>query len=1218
MLPNFLLLTYILTLSFIITTHSYTSRCLRHQEILLLQLKDELIFNSSHSTKLVRWNESGECCKWHGVVCDASGYVVSLELDDEAIYGGIGDSSSLFRFKYLQKLNLAFNDFNYTHPIPKGIGNLTYLTHLNLSNTGFGGQVPFEISSLTRLASLDISNEYANILCLEHPNLEMLVRNLTELRELYLDGVNITSFDERRKWSHIVSSYLPNLTSLSFSSCFLFGPLARSFWQLHSLSILRLDFTKLSTVAVPDLFTSFPNLTTLSLARCSLKGSIPSSFSNLTKLIHVDLTSNFLTGSLSSTLFEGLSNLVYLDLGFNSFSGNVPHSLFALPSLLELDLRSNKFNGTFQLDNLRNLANLTFLALSQNRLSVDVGNVNSTSYGCLQLKVLYLASCNLSHFPDFIRHLDMEGLELSDNRIAGEIPSWIWGKQLMFLNLSHNLLTDLQKPYHIPTSLQFLDLHSNRFRGEVRLPLPLESQLWYLSLANNSLSGSIATSLCNAKHLDSLDFSGNKLSGRIPPCVLENVRGLDLSRNNISGSIPDIFSKDCRLQYLELNNNNLDGKIPKSLKSCRSLKFLDVGNNNINDSFPCMLPSRLLVLVLHSNRFYGEVRCHHNWPDLQVLDISSNYFSGSLKSINFSSWRAMVLQSDEHLRRNSINVKCMLSSMTLRVLVLHSNGRVRCHNNWAEFPVIDTSSNYFSGSLESLDFSSWRDRILQSDEQLWLRYNSVRSSPSVTLIMKGLNLELHNIWRDFGSIDFSSNNFHGEIPNAIGDLTSLHHLNFSLNTLNGSIPKSFGQLRNLESLDLSGNQLTGMIPVELASITFLSFLNLSYNKLVGVIPNGPQFQTFTNDDFEGNAGLCGFPLNKSCSHTDDNDSELSPREHEDVEEKREIEWEYVSAALGYVVGVGIIVWLLLFCRRFREKYFGKIEEVEGIFIARDMRRRRTRMVARNRARRHGIRATGGLWRHAKSLKEVGKWNPLSRGDSLWKVDHEESAAEMWKLLDTLYTETSMSSRIYLLEKLIKFKLDLAKDIDDINVDRFKKLVHDIKRSGDKTIDEYTSIALMNAMMNAIPDSYSDVKAAIKYGRDSAPLDLIISSLKSKELELRERAADKNAYNKVLNVRGRSKSRGGNETSSGSGNTSNSRKKFKSRSRSKDPKTYRRCFNCGEVGHNKKACTKPKKNKFPNHNAQVETLVNVATYDNVNDSVFLHLMIGYVILDVLII
>ena len=40
-------------------------------------------------------------------------------------------------------------------------------------------------------------------------------------------------------------------------------------------------------------------------------------------------------------------------------------------------------------------------------------------------------------------------------------------------------------------------------------------------------------------------------------------------------------------------------------------------------------------------------------------------------------------------------------------------------------------------------------------------------------------------------------------------------------------------------------------------------------------------------------------------------------------------------------------------------------------------------------------------------------------------------------------------------------------------------------------------------MNAIPDTYGDVKTTIKYGRDSVPLDIIINSLKSKELELKE-------------------------------------------------------------------------------------------------------------------
>ncbi|XP_047943000.1 receptor-like protein 35 [Salvia hispanica] len=375
MLSNFLFFICILTSSFIFTAHSYNNKCLLHQEILLLQLKDELIFKPYRSTKLVRWKESVECCLWPGVECDASSYVVSLQLDGEAISGGIGNSSSLFKFKYLQKLNLAYNDISLTLPIPKGIGNLTYLTHLNLSESGFGGQVPFEISFLKRLVILDISNGYT--LRLEHPNLEMLVQNLTELRKLYLDYVYISSLHERKNWGHIISSRLPNLTSLSMSNCNLCGPFPKSFRQLHSLSVLQLDYNDFSGVSLHDLVPKFPSLTTLTLSRCKMKGSIPSSIANLTKLIRVDLFFNFLTGSLPSTLFESFSDLVHLDLRHNSFFGNVPQSLFALPSLLELDLSYNHFNGTFQLDNFQSLPNLTLLSLSWNSLSVYTDNINS-------------------------------------------------------------------------------------------------------------------------------------------------------------------------------------------------------------------------------------------------------------------------------------------------------------------------------------------------------------------------------------------------------------------------------------------------------------------------------------------------------------------------------------------------------------------------------------------------------------------------------------------------------------------------------------------------------------------------------------------------------------------------------------------------------------------------------------------------------------------------
>ncbi|XP_057789417.1 receptor-like protein 7 [Salvia miltiorrhiza] len=875
MLPKlFFIIISTLISSFIFTTHSYNTQCLHHQKTLLLQLKDELIFDPSISTKLVQWNESDECCKWLGVECDAAGYVVSLQLDYEFISGGIADSSSLFRLVHLQKLNLAYNSFN-SSPIPKGIHNLTYLTHLNLSYADFGGQVPAEISSLRRLVSLDISYDFTISV-----KLEMLVQNLTGLQELYLDHAKVTSPHEKSEWSHIISSYLPNLTTLSLRYCGLSGPLAKPFWQLHSLSILQLDYNNLGT-ELPDLFANSPSLTTLSLYSCGLKGSIPSTFANLTNLIHVNLAYNFFTGSLSSTLFEGLSNLVYLDLSSNSLSGNIPHSLFALPSLLELHLSYNQFNGTLQLENFPSLANLTRLDLSRNRLSVDVGNLNSTSYGNLQLKELRLSSCNLSRFPNFIKHLDMELVDLSYNRIGGEIPSWIWGTQLQSLNLCFNLLTDLQKPYHIPASLQVLYLDSNQLKGELHLTIPPASQLRSVSLANNSLSGSIPTSFCSATNLGVLDLSRNGLSGSIPPCLLENISELDLSRNNISGSIPDNFPVYCFLSYLNLNNNSLQGKIPKFFKSCQRLMFLNVGNNNINDSFPCMLSSTLRFLVMHSNKFYGEVRCRNSWEDLQILDISSNQFSGNLESINFSSWKTMMIQNDEQFRHGD--------------------------------------SDYYS--------ALWR-------------------STRVELILKGINLEFH--MPKFYNIDFSNNNFGGEIPNAIGDLTSLHQLNLSHNALNGSIPNSFGKLRNLESLDLSGNRLTGAIPVELAGLTFLSVLNLSYNKLVGDIPNGRQLQTFSADSFIGNPGLCGFNLNISCSDSNGSDH-LWPQEDENGEEKSEIEWEYVSVALGYVVGLGIIAWLLLFWRSFRERYFEKIEEVvDKIFYERARRRRHERRIVERR------------------------------------------------------------------------------------------------------------------------------------------------------------------------------------------------------------------------------------------------------------------------------
>ncbi|KAI6698511.1 hypothetical protein NL676_018630, partial [Syzygium grande] len=147
----------------------------------------------------------------------------------------------------------------------------------------------------------------------------------------------------------------------------------------------------------------------------------------------------------------------------------------------------------------------------------------------------------------------------------------------------------------------------------------------------------------------------------------------------------------------------------------------------------------------------------------------------------------------------------------------------------------------------------------------FLRLAGLYYQDRVSVTIKGLQVELVKILTLYTIIDFSCNNLEGPIPDTLGDLKALYVLNLSNNGFSGPIPPSLGHLQQLESLDLSRNDLNGTIPTQLSDLNFLSFLSLSYNKLVGSMPAVKQFLTFSASSFEGNSGLCGPPLETSCS-----------------------------------------------------------------------------------------------------------------------------------------------------------------------------------------------------------------------------------------------------------------------------------------------------------------------------------------------------------------
>ncbi|RWR79758.1 putative LRR receptor-like serine/threonine-protein kinase [Cinnamomum micranthum f. kanehirae] len=102
-----------------------------------------------------------------------------------------------------------------------------------------------------------------------------------------------------------------------------------------------------------------------------------------------------------------------------------------------------------------------------------------------------------------------------------------------------------------------------------------------------------------------------------------------------------------------------------------------------------------------------------------------------------------------------------------------------------------------------------------------------------------------NIWNYYSSgilnlmsgVDLSCNQFTGEIPPEVGQLSGLHSLNLSFNQFIGPIPVAFETLSQIESLDLSYNRLNGTIPSELMKLNFLAVFSVAHNNLSGRIPD---------------------------------------------------------------------------------------------------------------------------------------------------------------------------------------------------------------------------------------------------------------------------------------------------------------------------------------------------------------------------------------------
>ncbi|CBI17001.3 unnamed protein product, partial [Vitis vinifera] len=332
----------------------------------LLHLKQSFSIDNSSSwdcdsngitsyPKTESWKKGSDCCSWDGVTCDwVTGHIIGLDLSCSWLFGIIHSNSTLFLLPHLRRLNLAFNDFNYSS-VSIGFGRFSSLMHLNLSYSLFSGKIAPEIFHLSNLVSLDLLDL----------SLNKLTGHIGEFRFDSLEYIDLSMNELHGSipiWSWNMGKDTLRYLNLSYN---IISPVPRSLIICRKLKVLDLgnnvindtfphwlgtlpklqvlvlrsnSFHEIEFVKILDTFT------TIDLSSNTFQGEIPKSIGNLNSLRGLNLSHNNLVGHIPPS-FKNLKLLESLDLSSNKLIGRIPQELTSLTFLEVLNLSQNNLTG---------------------------------------------------------------------------------------------------------------------------------------------------------------------------------------------------------------------------------------------------------------------------------------------------------------------------------------------------------------------------------------------------------------------------------------------------------------------------------------------------------------------------------------------------------------------------------------------------------------------------------------------------------------------------------------------------------------------------------------------------------------------------------------------------------------------------------------------------------------------------------------------------------
>ncbi|XP_047336545.1 LRR receptor-like serine/threonine-protein kinase HSL2 [Impatiens glandulifera] len=470
---------------------------------------------------------------------------------------------------------------------------------------------------------------------------------------------------------------------------------------------------------------------------------------------------------------------------------------------------------------------------------------------------IFLDSFNLTgSFPaDFCRITALQNLSIGDNSFNGSLSSDYFSLcySLNFMNLSSNyFIGELPEFSVVFSNLTTLDLSYNSFSGDIPRSFGRLPSLKVLSLYANNLSGYFPEFLTNLSQLTRLELAYNpfvpsalpqsigkllnlerlwltqtNLIGVIPDTIgdLVQLKNLDLSVNNLTGDIPLSFSRLKNIEQVELYKNNLFGELPDFFSNLSSLLLLDISENNFTGKLPLTLAElHLESLSLTDNNFTGEIPdVIASNPNLSMLKLFNNKFTGVLPA---------KLGENSDLSDIDVSGNELEGTIPMNLCKRKKLARLVLFNNKFSGPIPDSfgdcdslfyvrvQNNELSGPIP-LGFWS-----LPGFQFLELENNGFEGTiPPQFSVANGLTTML-----------IAGNRFSGQLPPEICNLSKLVDVDMSRNQISGVLPACITNWINIENLDLEENRLTGEIPTTIINWKKLVWMNISNNDFYGEIP----------------------------------------------------------------------------------------------------------------------------------------------------------------------------------------------------------------------------------------------------------------------------------------------------------------------------------------------------------------------------------------------